>query len=645
MKKIKELINKHPVVFICLMTFISTLALYTNLNIISNKNLTSVGGFARLLERISKSLSKYSITTLISFVLIFSFYNKKYFKTKFSKAACFLSIFISIMYVVGYSYYKTNTWNIIFISKFQFVKSFIVIIGYYFIYYILIKTLYEYLDNVSSKEKINNKKCENKKILKIYNFIFEKHPFIVPLIIILISWLPYLIFYYPGVTPGGDTKSQLYMYYGLPNPASNTVVLMDDNMYITNHHPVLHTLLLSGCMEVGINLFKSYYFGFFIYTIIQTIVLALVLSYSFVLLKKWKAVKWVRILSLLIYCLLSFFPFFAMTASKDTYFAITVYILTIYIFEFVKNNEIINNKKYYLSLMLILLLMMLFRNDGIYRGILTFIIVIIFNRKLWKKLLLIISVPTVIYLIYLNVLLPIFKIPNGSVAEMLSIPFQQTARVVYVHGVDAYEKKDTDKIRKILPEYDDFKKNYSPTISDPIKNHYNKYATTKDLKEYFKVWFKYLFKYPTDYIQATLNNTYGYFYTDRSHNIGYTDLTELDDEIFNLKLRYNGIRKVIYNYHLIFRLLPIIGLFYSVGFYNLLLLVLVGYLCTKNKYKYIVVLVPLLMVLLINLASPVNGHWRYTLPTFFTMPIVISVIMYVAYSEKSKNMQYIKEKK
>ena len=295
MKKIKELINKHPVVFICLMTFISTLALYTNLNIISNKNLTSVGGFARLLERTSKSLGKYSITTLISFVLIFSFYNRKYFKTKFSKAACFLSIFISIMYVVGYSYYKTNTWNIIFISKFQFVKSFIVIIGYYFIYYILIKTLYEYLDNVSSKEKINNKKCENKKILKLYNFIFEKHPFIVPLIIILISWLPYLIFYYPGVTPGGDTKSQLYMYYGLPNPASNTVVLMDDNMYITNHHPVLHTLLLSGCMEVGINLFNSYYFGFFIYTIIQTIVLALVLSYSFVLLKKWKAVKWVRI--------------------------------------------------------------------------------------------------------------------------------------------------------------------------------------------------------------------------------------------------------------------------------------------------------------------------------------------------------------
>lgn len=631
----KKFIKKHISVFICLMAILSTLVLYVNLNIVTSNASNRI---ARFFEKANKSLNRYNISTIASFICFFAFYKKYYFKSKFKKSACILSVFTSIYLVLGYSYYKTNTWNIFFISKFQFFKSLIVITGYYFIFYILIKLLYEYLDTLGQKDKnkIKNDNVNNKKLKKIYNTIFEKHAFILPLLIILVSWLPYLVAFYPGVTTGGDTGSQLYMYYGIENKVSNAVILRDENVYITNHHPVIHTLLTAACMEIGINVFNSYYIGMFIYTIIQTIVMILVLSYTFVLFKKIETPGWIRIVALLLYCVISYFPLFAITSGKDTYFSITVLALIIYIFNFAKNNEIINNKKYCILLMLITLLTMLLRNDGIYRSILTFAIIIFLNKKFWKKLLFILAVPTCVYLVYLHVLLPFFKISNGSPAEMLSVPFQQTARVVYVHGYNAYDKKDIEIIKRVLPQYDNFKENYNPTLSDPIKNYYNKYATTNDLKNYFKVWFKYLFKYPTDYVQATLNNTYGYFYPDRVHNIGYTEIKGLNDGIFNIKSTNDGARSTIYNFHHFINKLPIIGLFYSVGFYNLALLVLIGYLLNKKHLKYVIVLIPLLMVLLVNLVSPVNGHWRYTFPIILSFPLIIGIIYFIAQSKDDK---------
>ena len=92
------------------------------------------------------------------------------------------------------------------------------------------------------------------------------------------------------------------------------------------------------------------------------------------------------------------------------------------------------------------------------------------------------------YIAYNNVLLPYFKIPNTSIREALSIPFQQTARYVKYHGDDVTEEER--KIIDHILEYDTLAENYQPDLSDPVKNKYNKYTTREELKQYFKVWFK-----------------------------------------------------------------------------------------------------------------------------------------------------------
>lgn len=623
--------NKRSILTV-VMSIIVTLIFYTKLDIISNKHLVAQSTIARFFEKIFRSINGINILSIIVFIGIYTVLKKWYFKTKFNKPAFFISLFISIMNVIGFSFQKYKSFKAIFNDLFQFCKSIFFIIGYVIIIYILIKKLFEFFSNIGSKD------IKLKKLGNIYNFIFEKHPFIVPLIIILICWLPYIIFYFPGCSTGTDTRNQIYMYYGIDSFLTKSVIPLKQGVYLNNLHPLLHSLFTGFCLDLGFSLFHSYTIGFFIYTFVQVSIMLLILSYTIVWMKKMNIPNWVRIMSLILYSFLSFFPYFAITHGKDTLFSLMMILLVMKIYELIKDSSLINDKKYFYTFMGIIFIIIFFRNDGIYRIILSFIFIVIFNIKIWKKILLLLMVPITTYLVYLHIILPAFSIPSGNMREMLSVPFQQTARVVYMHGNNAYDKKDIETIKTILTGYDQFKELYKPHLADPIKNTYNMYSTKKDLINYFKVWFKYLFKYPKDYIESFVGNTYEYFYLDTEHErgYGYTSLLELNDGIFNI--RYIGKFKVfrdglnITNRTL--KKVPILYLLYSVGFYNIFIIFTTGYFIYRKCKKYIIVLIPMYSVILINLVSPVNGHFRYTLPIIFSFPILIGILCNITKESK-----------
>lgn len=371
----------------------------------------------------------------------------------------------------------------------------------------------------------------------------------------------------------------------------------------------------------------NYSFGLFLYTLLQVILTIATLSYVLVWMKKRSIPIWIRIVTLLIFSLLSFIPLFAVNLGKEMYSSILTILYILLICDLTLDTSKLKKKSFNIILIIVMLLLMLFRNDGIYRVTIPFMVIILVNRKLWKRLLLLLIIPIVIYQLYSSVLLPALKISKGSIREMLSIPFQQTARTVEVHGKNAYNEEEQKIINRIL-DYDSMADDYDPNSADPVKNKYKKEANSEDLIEYFKVWIKNFFRYPTDYIQATLNNTYQYFYPDQSKRVGYITLDGLDDGIFNISLKEDTQeeRMIIYNIHKSIRDLPVIGMIYSVGFHIDFLLVSIGYLIYKKKYKKITILMPLLVTLLICIASPINGHWRYALPIIMSFPITISII-------------------
>ena len=299
-----------------------------------------------------------------------------------------------------------------------------------------------------------------------------------------------------------------------------------------------------------------------------------------------------------------------------------------------KLDKIIRSKQEKLSykemiqLLLIMFAVCLFRNNGIYVLILSFPLILIYSKKYFQTLLVIFIGVLAFYGTYTKVLLPSLKITDGSIRETLSIPFQQTARYVKYYDKDL-SKNDIKVIDKVL-EYETLAKRYNPTISDPVKNEFNKYTTKKELLAYLKVWFKCFFKHPLVYIEATLNNIYGYFSPQSTNWYIYykydTRITE--DKLVNY--HYNNLsslRLILSSFAQGFPYIPLIGLISNIGFNTWLLLGLTTYSIFKKKKEYLIVLSPLLISLLICVASPVNTYFRYAMPFIFIMPFIFTLIV------------------
>ena len=69
-------------------------------------------------------------------------------------------------------------------------------------------------------------------------------------LILFVCWLPFLISTAPGIMMG-DTSTQMKQFFGYENSISSSVNLISPDMLITQHHPVIHTLFLGACMQIG----------------------------------------------------------------------------------------------------------------------------------------------------------------------------------------------------------------------------------------------------------------------------------------------------------------------------------------------------------------------------------------------------------
>ena len=163
------------------------------------------------------------------------------------------------------------------------------------------------------------------------------------------------------------------------------------------------------------------------------------------------------------------------------------------------------------------------------------------------------------------------------------------------------------------------------------------------LPEYFKVWFKLFFRHPDIYIDATLNNCYGFFYPDvrmfwdgiESPNSGLntgsllTVMPDLYDKEFSAFDSYiDPLRRYV-------RLWEKNALTYplcSIGTYSCITIYFLIWAVLKKKRKYLLLLIPGIISLLVCIASPTwwwNG-FRYALPVVISVPFLTGLYMYVS---------------
>ena len=434
--------------------------------------------------------------------------------------------------------------------------------------------------------------------------------------IIFVAYIPYLLTYYPGAITS-DSLSQISQGVGIEQ--------------ISNHHPFFHTTIISIFLKIG-GVIGNYNIGVALYSVVQMLALSGIFAYTIYYMNKKRIPMPLRITTLVFYALYPVHAMYSITMWKDIPFAISMLLFVIFINELVTNKEqFFKSKKNLLLFAITMLLVILFRNNGIYVIILTAPFIFLFAKKYYKQLIIVFVGVLLIYsVLWKGLVFNILNVQEGSIVEALSVPLQQVARVVRDKSDELTDEEKT-QIRKFWP-IDNLGEIYDPKLSDNVKWSMDSKVFSENKGEFIKLWIGLFVKYPGIYIESFLCNSYGYWYPEASNWVVSREIAEpKTEEQQELGLKQtpvidSSLVKNIDSY-IEKRNIPIISMFFSVGFAMWLVFAQIAYIIYRKQYKLLLIFAPILFLWLTNLASPVFCEFRYIYSLFTCLPILLFVTL------------------
>lgn len=506
--------------------------------------------------------------------------------------SCVLAIMFAIIEVICFSINYDYTLNHV-IDKWLVLN----ITGYAILAWSIISFIYGILEK-------NNFKNEFEKIRKNMFFSNIKKNWILYAVLIFLAWLPYFLRYFPGLLTA-DSCAQVSQAIGLSS--------------LTNHHPIVHTGIISLFVNIGRTITGNINIGVALYTLFQMLTMSIIFGKIIMYLKKKQVPAIIRLLALLYYMFYPVNALFCVTMWKDILFAGIIPIYIIQKIEILFNtDEVLKSKKKISIYIIISILAMFLRNNGLYLVVLTLPFVIIVLRKYWKKVLSISVIILVMYFAIKTSIFGVFNVKEGSVGEMLSIPLQQIARVEKYHN----EELDIETLSKINKFFkcSDIGEKYNPVLSDPVKAELNIDYFESNKGEFISLWLKLLKPYFKDYVESFISNSYGYYYPEAMHwvanrtmeqnNLGIEQHPLLEGKLVS---RVDSLIEK--------RDIPILSMFFSIGFAFWLTVISLGYEIYKKNYKCIPVYIIIFVLWLTIVASPVFCEYRYAYPLFTSLPL------------------------
>ena len=202
---------------------------------------------------------------------------------------------------------------------------------------------------------------------------------------------------------------------------------------------------------------------------------------------------------------------------------------------------------------------------------------------------------------------------------MLSIPLQQIARVEKYHR----EELNTETIEQINNYFkcDNIGNKYNPIISDPVKAELDTEYFDENKIEFVKLWLKLMKNYFKDYVESFISNSYGYYYPEATHWVANRTM-----ETNNMGLEQTPIIQIkLIDFIIERRDFPVISMFFSIGTAFWITVICLGYKIYKKEYKNILIYLPIFVLWLTLVASPVFCEYRYAYSIFTTLPIYIGL--------------------
>ena len=549
------------------------------------------------------------------------------------KATCFpmgprnvpvtvLAWLFSLFTVVGTSYHIAGNGSLLHgVATGQMLKALFWFLSLVVLYYYLLAWLFLQLDLLRFSNYRSNPRL-------VFGLTF---------LILVLGYIPYAVASYPAIFLADEVNQILSAYpeLGFIRPGYLEGHLIDEHVFLNEHHPIAHTLLMKAFLDLGVHFFHSANVGIFLLVLLQMLLVFSAISYLARTLSKYNLLSKPLYIAILGYFILTpRINNYMMLTAKDIIYAASLVYFLCFLFQMVQE-ERGGRSALLIGLILSSLGLYFFRNEGRYLLIFTFLMMFILEKGTFRK----IAVSGVIFTITLTLVLstvvyPAFAINKGSRREMLSVPFQQTARYVTEHGEEV-SQHEQEVIDAVLG-YDDLAERYQPHRSDNVKNGFREDTTSDQLNEYFHVWAKMFLKHPGCYLSSFIHNYYQYYWPGDTHldwrsfafseiqfntlnpvtapiGIEFTYPKALDE----FRTGYESLRESIARN-------SIFGIFDTPTFYTWFFVILLAYsIYKRNRDSLLLQMYPLGILLMCNL-SPCNGYFcRYEYPIIMALPALM----------------------
>ncbi len=473
------------------------------------------------------------------------------------------------------------------------------------------------------------------------NGFFRRHCLIISAAAIALCWLPYLIVYFPGTLTWDGARSMNQFITDAP---------------LENHHPVLMNLLYAGLMTLGRTLYSDN-LGLLLIVALQYAACVAAFSLSVRQLVRMEAPRWLVVASLAFFALYPGWGLFAQTAIKDTlFFAVFCW----YTLSLLRLMGASHPKRASWAWVVAASLALCFtRNNGIYIVLPTLLALGALyglgrtfprrgvGRRNARAALGAAVACVAVYLLVMNVAWPALGVNTKENKEMLSIPFQQTARTLLEHPDDV-TGAERAAIAAVLP-YDDLAALYNPSLADPVKESLFDESGNLEGEErdaYFRAWLSMGLRHPATYLRATLANTYAYFYPwdivgpDVDRPLWYVWMQgEPINKTFKVhNLMSDEVRRPVTKFLDAQLDIPVLSAIYSPALYVWAFLVMLAYAAHRGNRRALVLAVPMAMLLLTVLAGPLNGQLRYVLPVACALPLFAGCLLAPSSSPRGKDL-------
>ncbi len=448
----------------------------------------------------------------------------------------------------------------------------------------------------------------------------RKKLFALSVVMIFLGSVPYLLLYAPGLNIF-DTHDQLLQFYGFPS-------YIGDGSALSDHHPVFLTVVYAAFMKLGL-LLGDANIGQLVYSLLSMAAVSAAWAYALCALYDAGLKKKACLLIAAFVALYPVLALYAFNMCKDVSAAPFV---LLYVVQMIRlhqtDGEIMRDRRFALSMFAVAFVLMLVRKPSMYALAFASLFLIVRYRGVRVRLAAALLSALALFAVgYNGVLLPALGVIPGQSREMLSIPFQMTARYLNTYPDDV-TPEELESISRVLSL--EAMPNYDPRLSDPIKDTSNPDRTGAEMAAYVKTWAKMGMRHPGVYLDAWLNMVYGYFYPSNDNTIVCLTLNSPDEGGMTLRqdARLDGLRLKLHDFiYYTLRRLPGAGMLFYVNTVSWAFLFLLMYAVLRGGLRAAAPWMFFFGTLGICLLSPKSGEIRYLMPILYALPVMLGAVI------------------